>query len=432
MPRPMARTRADSRSDGSRSPSARTPRSIAPAMARRSLWRSGPGPSDHGPSTSTRSATVPLRREVALFGMGQFRDAGAMATTGFAPDIDQPAAPAFGATFAGRMGVAEFTGGTWSPPRLDPVAPLSLHPAAHVLHYGSACFEGLKAHRGVDGTVRIFRLDRHVARMQRSAHVLVLPVPPADLLTGMVNDTVRDALDLVPGAPGSLYLRPTLIGIDPNIGSAARPSDDALLFVLASPVGDYFAGGVRALVVAVSQEPRTTPQFGVVKSGANDAMALGATRRADRELGADQVLFAPGGRVEETGASNFVLLDRERLVDAGLDRLVPPRRHARLAAYGRGRPRLHRGGAHRHRRRARRLGSAPGRRGRPLRHRRGAVFGRPARPRRPAHRRRQRRSGAERRAPPRRPAGGPDGGPAGPRRVAHRRPRLTLLGPGPH
>ncbi|HEY1118149.1 MAG TPA: branched-chain amino acid aminotransferase [Acidimicrobiales bacterium] len=242
-----------------------------------------------------------------------------MATTGTASDTREPeTTPAFGATFADRMGVAEFTGGGWSGARLDPVAPLSLHPAAHVLHYGSACFEGLKAHRGVDGAVRIFRLDRHVARMQRSAEVLVLPVPPADLLTELVTATVRDALNLVPEAPGSLYLRPTLIGVDPNIGSAARPSDDALLFVLASPVGDYFAGGVRALVVAVSHQPRTTPQFGVVKSGANYAMALGTTRRAGREVGADQVLFAPGGRVEETGASNFVLVDGERLVTPAL------------------------------------------------------------------------------------------------------------------
>ncbi len=239
-----------------------------------------------------------------------------MATT---PTAAAPAtSTAFGAAFADRMAVVEFVGGRWTEPRLDAVAPLSLHPAAHVLHYGSACFEGLKAHRGADGVVRIFRLDRHVARMRRSAEVLVLPVPPAELLGGMIRDTVRDALDVVPEAPGSLYLRPILIGTDPNIGSAARPSDDALLYVLASPVGDYFAGGLRALVVAISGAPRTTRQFGVVKTGANYAMALGTTRRASRDVKADQVLFAPGGNVEETGASNFVLLDGERLVTPAL------------------------------------------------------------------------------------------------------------------
>lgn len=246
---------------------------------------------------------------------GRLRDTAPMATS---PAAAPATAAAFGAAFTDRMSVAEFAGGRWTEQRLDPVAPLSLHPAAHVLHYGSACFEGLKAHRGTDGTVRVFRLDRHVARMQRSAEVLVLPVPPAELLAGMIIDTVRDAVDQVPEAPGSLYLRPILIGVDPNIGSAARPSDDALLYVLASPVGDYFAGGLRALVVAVSHAPRTTPQFGVVKTGANYAMALGTTRRANEELGADQVLFAPDGRVEETGASNFLLLDGERLVTPAL------------------------------------------------------------------------------------------------------------------
>lgn len=244
-------------------------------------------------------------------------------TAGMAPDPDTATATptnaaGFGAAFVERMAGADFVDGAWTTARLEPVQPLSLHPAAHVLHYGSACFEGLKAHRGVDGTVRVFRLDRHVARMQQSAEVLVLPVPPTELLTDMVLDTVRDALDDVPEAPGSLYLRPILIGVDPNIGSAARPSDDALLYVLASPVGDYFAGGLRPLVVAVSLAPRTTPRFGVVKTGANYAMALGTTRQANRELGADQVLFAPEGRVEETGASNFLLLDGERLVTPAL------------------------------------------------------------------------------------------------------------------
>src|SRR3546814_11543060 len=95
--------------------------------------------------------------------------------------------------------------------------------------------------------------------MQRSAEVLVLPVPPADLLTELVTATVRDAPDLVPEAPGSLYLRPTLIGVDPHIGPAARPSADALLFVLARPVGDSFAGGVRALIGRAAARERGWP-----------------------------------------------------------------------------------------------------------------------------------------------------------------------------
>lgn len=224
------------------------------------------------------------------------------------------AAP-FGTVLADHMSVARWRGGMWDAPKLGPVEPLPLHPAAHVLHYGSACFEGLKAHRGADGVVRIFRLDRHVRRMQESAAVLVLPAPSTEMLTEMIVDVVRASLADVPDAPGSLYLRPTLIGTEENIGAAAHPSTEAMLFVLASPVGDYFAGGARPLALAVeTDQARTTSQFGRVKAGANYAMALGPTMRAAADLGVDQILFAPGGQAQETGASNFLLLDAERVV----------------------------------------------------------------------------------------------------------------------
>ena len=89
--------------------------------------------------------------------------------------------------------------------------------------------------------------------------------------------------------------------------------------MLCSPVGDYFSGGIRPLKLAIeTQQPRTTPQFGMVKSGANYVMALGPTLKAKAELGIDQVLFCPGGEVQETGASNFMLIDAERVVTPAL------------------------------------------------------------------------------------------------------------------
>src|SRR5437588_3409548 len=225
------------------------------------------------------------------------------------------ASAAFGSVLADHMSVARWSGGMWEAPKLGPLEPLSLHPAAHVLHYGSACFEGLKAHRGVDDVVRLFRLDRHVQRLQDSANVLVLPIPSTEMLTEMIIGVVRASLTDVPDAPGSLYIRPMLIGTEKNIGAAAHPSKEAMLFVLASPVGDYFAGGVRPLVLAIETErPRTTPQFGCVKAGANYAMALGPTMEAADHFGVDQILFAPDGQVQETGASNFLLIDAERVI----------------------------------------------------------------------------------------------------------------------
>ena len=233
---------------------------------------------------------------------------------------DFPPAPTgpFGTEFADTMATATWEG-SWAEPRLVPVRPFSFHPATHVFHYGSACFEGLKAHRAADGAVRVFRADRHAQRMATSAGILRLPVPPADMLQSMIVDVVKANLDQVPVAPGSLYLRPTLIGTEENIGAAAVPSKTALLFVLASPVGDYFRGGIRPLKIAIeTEQPRSTPQFGMVKSGANYVMALGITMDRRDAYGIDQVLFAPGGDVQETGASNFMLIDSERIVTPAL------------------------------------------------------------------------------------------------------------------
>jgi branched-chain amino acid aminotransferase len=226
----------------------------------------------------------------------------------------------FGTVAAGSMVVTEGTDGVFAAPTVQPTAAFSLHPFAHCLHYGSTCFEGLKAHRGSDGVVRIFRMDRHVARMRRTADLVQLPVPPAELIEEMIIAAVEANLAEVPDAPGALYLRPMMLGTDPNIGAAASPSASALLAVLASPVGDYFAGGVRPLTLLVETEIlRTTPQFGEAKAGANYLMALGVTRRARAEHGCDQVLFAPDGEVQETGAANFLLFDEDRVVTRGLD-----------------------------------------------------------------------------------------------------------------
>jgi branched-chain amino acid aminotransferase len=207
--------------------------------------------------------------------------------------------------------------GVWSEFEVAPITSFTMHPAAHALHYGSSCFEGLKAHRWADGSVHAFRADAHVARLRTSASRLHLPVPPVDLATAMFQAAVEANVDVTPAPPGSLYLRPTLLGTDPTIGAAAHPSHGAVFFVLASPVGDYLPP--RPLTIAVETvTPRTTPQFGSVKSGANYAMALGTIQRARAQHQADQVLFAPGGEIEETGASNVILLNGTHLVTPAL------------------------------------------------------------------------------------------------------------------
>jgi branched-chain amino acid aminotransferase len=226
----------------------------------------------------------------------------------------------FGTVFCDDYVIAHYRDGAWESPTIEPVAPLSLHPAAHVLHYSSTCFEGFKAYRWDDGKAHIFRLHDHVARMQKSAASLCLPIPDADMLAQMVVDIVANNIDQIPEPPSSLYLRPTLIGTLPNIGAAAAPSSEAILYVLTSPVGDYFVGGARPLKLLVEDEKaRSTEQLGSTKTGGNYAGALGPTLEAKKRYGVDQVLFCPGGDVQETGAANFLLISDDEIVTKALD-----------------------------------------------------------------------------------------------------------------
>jgi len=226
----------------------------------------------------------------------------------------------FGTEFCDHIAIARYADGAWSAASVEPLAPLPMHPAAHVFHYASTCFEGFKAYRWSDGKGRIFRLHDHVARMQRSAESLRLPVPDADFLAGMVIDAVHKNLADIPEPPASLYLRPTLIGTLENIGAAAAPSPEATLFVLCSPVGDYFAGGASALKLLVEDtKARTTEQLGSTKTGGNYAAALGPTLAAKEKYGLDQVLFCPNGDVQETGAANFLLISDDEIITKSLD-----------------------------------------------------------------------------------------------------------------
>jgi branched-chain amino acid aminotransferase len=226
----------------------------------------------------------------------------------------------FGTVFCDDFIIARYADGAWQEAAIEPVAPLSLHPAAHVLHYSSTCFEGFKAYRWEDGKAHIFRLHDHVARMQKSAASLCLPIPDAEKMAQMVIDIVSHNVDDIPAPPSSLYLRPTLIGTLPNIGAAAAPSTEATLYVLTSPVGDYFTGGARPLKLLIEDtKARSTEQLGSTKTGGNYAAALGPTLAAKAEFGVDQVLFCPDGDVQETGAANFLLINNDEIITKPLD-----------------------------------------------------------------------------------------------------------------
>lgn len=231
----------------------------------------------------------------------------------------------FGQAFTSQMVVSNFNNDQWSAPEVKPLEPFSFHPATHVLHYSSTCFEGLKAYRWKDGSVHLFRYADNIERLRNSAASLCLPVPSFETVETSILEAVKAVKAEIPELPGALYIRPTLIGTELNIGAAGRGSKQAILYVITSPVGDYFAGGVRPLKLLVDDKNmRSTPKFGQVKTGGNYAASLGSVTAARTQYGADQVLFCPNGQVQETGAANFMLIKGNEIITKKLDGSILP------------------------------------------------------------------------------------------------------------
>lgn len=225
----------------------------------------------------------------------------------------------FGTQFLPQMALCHYDKG-WQEEQMVSSGNLSIHPAAHVLHYASTCFEGLKAFRQADGGVAIFRMDKNIERFAQSTRLLFLPALDTEQTARMIINSVAHYRGDVPEPPASLYIRPTHIGTDPAIGKAAARSDTSTQFVLLSPVGDYFQGGEASLRLLLDDEGvRCGPDHGMVKGGGNYASALKHIERARADCRADQVLFCPGGHVQETGAANFILVDGNELITKSLD-----------------------------------------------------------------------------------------------------------------
>lgn len=227
---------------------------------------------------------------------------------------------AFGTIFMPKMSLANYQDEQWISAGLVDSDSIQLHPGAHVLHYASTCFEGLKAFRHQDGSINIFRMQQNIERMAQSSRLLALPDIDPQLLQQMIVQVVTEFAQQVPFPPGSMYIRPTHIGTEPAIGKAARPTQSSMLYVLLSPVGDYFAGGIKPLTLLLEENgSRCAAHMGMVKGGGNYASALGPIMRAHAEYQADQVLFCPEGDVQETGAANFLLIDGNEIITKDLD-----------------------------------------------------------------------------------------------------------------
>ncbi|HAT33529.1 MAG TPA: branched chain amino acid aminotransferase [Janthinobacterium sp.] len=222
--------------------------------------------------------------------------------------------PGFGRVFTDHMVVIAYRDGAWQRGELKAYGPLSLDPAASVLHYGQAIFEGFKAFSQPDGGVKTFRPDANAARFQRSAKRLAMPELPAELFLEAAGALIDIDRAWVPKNVGeSLYLRPLMIGVDPFLG--VRPSNEYLFVLFASPAGAYFPQGVKPVTVWISEDyVRAAPGgTGEAKCAGNYAASLVAQAQA-QEKGCDQVVWLDAVEreyIEEMGGMNLFFVYRE-------------------------------------------------------------------------------------------------------------------------
>jgi branched-chain amino acid aminotransferase len=217
----------------------------------------------------------------------------------------------FGDVFSDHMFLMEYDEGRgWHDPRIVPYAPFSLDPACCVLHYAQAVFDGLKAFRGVDGKIRIFRGDRHAARLNRSCEQLCIPALDPKLVEESFTALVGTDAAWVPAKRGTaLYIRPTVIATETFLG--VHPSSSYLYYVILSPVGAYYKEGLNPVkILATDEQVRAVPGgLGAAKTAANYAASLYAAREAERQ-GFTQVLWLDGRHreyLDEVGTMNIML-----------------------------------------------------------------------------------------------------------------------------
>ena len=217
----------------------------------------------------------------------------------------------FGEVFTDHMFMMAYDEGQgWHDPRIVPYGPLTLDPACCVLHYAQAVFDGLKAFRGADGQVRIFRGDRHAERLNRSCDLLCIPMLDPAMVEASFHALIAVDEAWVPSRRGTaLYIRPTVIATQTFLG--VHPSHSYLYYVILSPVGAYYREGLNPVkILATDAHVRAVPGgLGSAKTAGNYAASLFAAREAER-AGYTQVLWLDGRHrefLDEVGTMNIML-----------------------------------------------------------------------------------------------------------------------------
>jgi branched-chain amino acid aminotransferase len=246
----------------------------------------------------------------------------------FSSDADNPPAGLdlrpdrleFGRLVAPLWFRAWYRNGSWETGNIERWTPIELHPAALVLHYAQSIFEGLKAYKAPDGSALLFRPEMNARRMIHSATRMAMPPIPEEVFLEGIRTLVDCQRNWIPEAPGSLYIRPTMIGTEACIG--VRASHEYLFYVIVLPSGSYFPGlppGRTGTVrVFVSETVGRAAQGGTgdAKASANYSVTLEIIEAAKKK-GCAQVMFldSSGHRtVEEMGGMNVFFLRKGTLV----------------------------------------------------------------------------------------------------------------------
>lgn len=221
-----------------------------------------------------------------------------------------------------HMAVAEYANGQWLKARIQPYRPIPISPYSIVLHYAQTVFEGMKAYRGADGVIRIFRWEKHHARLLKSLARMCMPDVPADLFRGGVFGLAGVDSDWVPpGPPAAYYLRPFVFGSEEHVG--LKPADEYMFMVLGAPFRAAYKGKLK---IKVERDySRAAPGgTGFAKCGGNYAGVMLPTKIAHSE-GYDQVLWTDAlthSTVEEIGTTNVAFVIKGALVTPPLGNTI--------------------------------------------------------------------------------------------------------------
>jgi branched-chain amino acid aminotransferase len=234
----------------------------------------------------------------------------------------------FGTIFSDHMFNMDFNREKgWHSPRIEPYRPIAMDPATMFLHYGQGVFEGLKAYRTAAGQIQLFRPQENIKRLNRSCRRLCIPEVDEKLALDAMKQLITLEKDWVPrAAETSLYVRPTIIAMDPFLG--VRASQTYRFFIILSPVGAYYPEGFNPVKILVTSKYVRAVRGGIgeAKTPANYAASLLAGEEA-HQAGYTQVLWLDGVEqkyLEEVGSMNIFFVIADEIITPALNGSILP------------------------------------------------------------------------------------------------------------